>query len=38
MASNELLPGEFDDMPEGAFYMTGTIEEVIEQAKKMQAE
>jgi F-type H+/Na+-transporting ATPase subunit beta len=33
-----ILAGEFDDLPEGAFYMTGTIEEVIEQAKKMQAE
>jgi F-type H+-transporting ATPase subunit beta len=33
-----ILSGEFDNLPEGAFYMTGTIEEVIEQAKKMQAE
>ena len=33
-----ILAGEFDALPEGAFYMAGTIEEVIEQAKKMQAE
>jgi len=32
-----ILSGEFDDLPEGAFYMAGTIEEVIEQAKQMNA-
>jgi len=30
-----LLAGEFDDLPEQAFYMVGTIEEVIEKSKKM---
>jgi F-type H+-transporting ATPase subunit beta len=30
-----IVSGEFDDMPEGAFYMVGTIEEAIEKAKGM---
>jgi F-type H+-transporting ATPase subunit beta len=32
-----ICEGEFDDLPEGAFLMVGTIEEVIEQAKKLMA-
>ncbi|MBX7058189.1 MAG: F0F1 ATP synthase subunit beta [Leptospirales bacterium] len=31
----ELLSGKFDHLPEGAFYMTGTIEMALENAKKM---
>ena len=30
-----LVDGEFDDIPEAAFYMVGTIEEAIEKSKKM---
>ena len=30
-----ILNGEFDHMPEQAFYMVGTIDEAIEKAKKM---
>ncbi len=30
--------GEYDDLPEAAFYMVGTIEEVVEKAKRMAAE
>jgi F-type H+-transporting ATPase subunit beta len=30
-----ILAGEYDDMPEQAFYMVGSIEEAIEKAKKM---
>lgn len=29
-----LVEGEFDDLPEQAFYMVGTMEEVLEKAKK----
>ena len=29
-----ILNGDYDDVPEQAFYMTGTIEEVLENAKK----
>ncbi|MFZ5697321.1 MAG: F0F1 ATP synthase subunit beta [Pseudomonadota bacterium] len=32
-----ILSGEFDSMPEQAFYMVGTIEEATEKAKKMAA-
>lgn len=32
-----IAEGEYDDLPEGAFYMVGTIEEAIEKAKKMAA-
>ncbi|RME93340.1 MAG: F0F1 ATP synthase subunit beta [Candidatus Hydrogenedentota bacterium] len=32
----ELLSGKYDDLPEQAFYMVGTIEEAVEQAKKLQ--
>ncbi|HLD84324.1 MAG TPA: F0F1 ATP synthase subunit beta, partial [Coxiellaceae bacterium] len=30
-----ILNGDFDDLPEQAFYMVGTIEEVVERAKKL---
>tara|TARA_R110000787_G_scaffold5253_2_gene19310 strand:- start:729 stop:2156 length:1428 start_codon:yes stop_codon:yes gene_type:complete len=33
-----LVDGLYDDLPEAAFYMVGTIEEAIEKAKKMAAE
>ncbi len=33
----EILDGKHDNLPEQAFYMVGTIEEVIEKAKKIQA-
>jgi F-type H+-transporting ATPase subunit beta len=32
-----IVEGEFDDLPEGAFLMVGTIEEAVEQAKKLMA-
>lgn len=31
----EIIDGKHDDIPEQAFYMTGTIEEVIEKAKQL---
>jgi F-type H+-transporting ATPase subunit beta len=31
-----IIAGEFDALPEQAFYMVGTIEEAVEQAKKLQ--
>ncbi len=34
----DLVAGDYDDMPEAAFYMVGTIEEAVEKAKKMAAE
>ena len=33
-----ILAGEYDDLPEAAFYMVGTIEDVIEKARRMAAE
>jgi F-type H+-transporting ATPase subunit beta len=33
----KLVEGEFDDIPEQAFYMAGPIEEVVERAEKMSA-
>ena len=33
-----IIEGEFDHLPEQAFYMVGSIEEAVEQGKKMQAE
>jgi F-type H+-transporting ATPase subunit beta len=33
----EILEGKYDDLPEQAFYMVGTIDEVAEQAKKLKA-
>jgi F-type H+-transporting ATPase subunit beta len=32
---NAIVDGKYDDVPEQAFYMTGTIEEVEENAKKL---
>jgi F-type H+-transporting ATPase subunit beta len=32
---NGLLAGEYDDLPEQAFYMVGSIEEAVEKAKNM---
>jgi len=37
-AFKEILAGEHDALPEGAFYMVGGIEGAIEKAKKMAAE
>ena len=34
----ELCSGKYDDIPEAAFYMVGTIEEALEKAKKMATE
>ena len=34
---NEILEGKHDDLPEQAFYMTGTIDEVLEKAQEMGA-
>jgi F-type H+-transporting ATPase subunit beta len=34
----EILEGKHDDLPEQAFYMVGTIEEAVEQAKTMRSE
>ena len=33
----EIVDGKYDDLPEQAFYMQGTIEEVLEAAEKMKA-
>ena len=33
----EILEGRYDELPEQAFYMCGTIDEVIEQAKQLEA-
>ena len=33
-----IVSGEYDDLPEAAFYMVGTIEEAIEKARRMAAE
>ncbi len=33
-----LIKGEYDHMPESAFYMVGSIEEAVEKAKKLEAE
>ncbi len=33
-----IVAGEYDDLPEAAFYMVGTIEEAVEKAQKMAAE
>lgn len=34
----EILDGQHDELPEGAFYMVGTIEEAVEKARKMKGE
>ncbi len=33
----EIVAGKYDDIPEQAFYMVGTIEEALEKAKKLMA-
>ena len=33
----EIVEGKYDDIPEQAFYMVGTIEEALEKAEKMKA-
>src|SRR5499425_3577339 len=33
-----IVAGAYDDLPESAFYMVGTIEEAVEKARKMAAE
>jgi F-type H+/Na+-transporting ATPase subunit beta len=33
----EIVEGKYDDIPEQAFYMVGTIDEVLEKAEKMKA-
>ena len=33
-----IVDGEYDHLPEAAFYMVGTIEEATEKAKKLAAE
>ncbi len=33
-----IVDGEYDDLPEQAFYMVGTIDEAVEKAKRMAAE
>ena len=33
----EIVEGKYDDLPEQAFYMKGTIEEVVEAAEKLKA-
>ena len=32
---DDLVNGKYDDIPEGAFYMVGTIDEALEKAAKM---
>ncbi len=32
-----ILEGEYDHLPEQAFYMVGTIEGAVEKAKKLEA-
>jgi F-type H+/Na+-transporting ATPase subunit beta len=32
-----VIEGKHDDVPEQAFYMRGTIEEVLEEAEKLKA-
>ncbi len=33
----DLIDGKYDDVPEQAFFMTGTIEEVLQQAERMKS-
>jgi F-type H+-transporting ATPase subunit beta len=33
-----IVDGEYDHLPEQAFYMVGAIEEVVEKAQKLAAE
>jgi F-type H+-transporting ATPase subunit beta len=32
-----ILNGDYDELPEQAFYMVGTIEEAVEKAKEMKS-
>ena len=34
----DIVAGNYDDLPESAFYMVGTMEEAVEKARKMAAE
>ena len=34
----DIVAGEYDDLPEAAFYMVGSIEEAMEKAKAMASE
>jgi F-type H+-transporting ATPase subunit beta len=34
----KILDGKHDDLPESAFLFAGTIDEVVEKAKKLKAE
>jgi F-type H+-transporting ATPase subunit beta len=34
----EIVSGQYDDLPEAAFYMVGTIDQAVEKAKRMAAE
>ncbi|MDK2413281.1 F0F1 ATP synthase subunit beta, partial [Aphanizomenon sp. 202] len=34
----EILAGKYDDLPEAAFYMQGSIEDVIEKAEQLAAQ
>lgn len=34
----EILSGKYDELPEGAFYMVGTIDEAVEKARSMKGE
>jgi F-type H+/Na+-transporting ATPase subunit beta len=33
----EIVEGKYDDVPEQAFYMVGTIDEALQKAEKMKA-
>jgi F-type H+/Na+-transporting ATPase subunit beta len=33
-----IVAGEYDNLPEAAFYMVGTIEQAVEKAKRLAAE
>ncbi len=34
----EVLAGKYDDLPEQAFYMVGTIDEAVEKARQIKGE
>jgi F-type H+/Na+-transporting ATPase subunit beta len=36
-AFKEIIEGKHDDVPEQAFYMVGTIDQVLEKAEKLKA-
>ena len=38
LPDKEILEGKHDDLPEGAFYMVGTIDDAIAKAKSMEVE